>query len=350
MNKTTIEELIEKQAWCLSEKVEHTKNRIKEFYEYTQGKCFIAFSGGIDSTILLHIARSVYPDIKAVFSNTTNEYPELIKFVKTFDNVEIVYPDMNFKKVIEKYGFPFVSKKVSRAVYKLRSPKDNTANLRHLFLKGVNRKGQKTPSYKLAKKWYFLLDKEATTFDITSICCDILKKKPMADYVKKNKLFPILGTLASESNQRKENYVKYGCNIYGSKEPKARPMSIWNDRDIWDYIKINNVNYCSLYDELVLKDGTVVKAEKTTGCVGCGMGCSLEEDNRFERLRLRNPKHFKNLMKIENNGVSFADAYNHTFNIEKKYKNKKYQEKVFEKGLQDLVGLDIEARKIGKAK
>ena len=37
------------------------------------GNLWLAFSGGKDSTIVLWLARKIYPDIKAVFCNTGNE-------------------------------------------------------------------------------------------------------------------------------------------------------------------------------------------------------------------------------------------------------------------------------------
>ena len=82
--------------------------------------CMFSFSGGKDSTVLLHIAREMYPDIKALYCDTGLEYPEIRSFVKTFDNVDWLRPKMGFKKVCEKYGFPLISKEVSECVYGAR--------------------------------------------------------------------------------------------------------------------------------------------------------------------------------------------------------------------------------------
>ena len=114
----TIQELRIRQALPLEQKILMTKTRIREWVNYygLEG-VYVSFSGGKDSTVLLHIAREIYPDIKAVFVDTGLEYPEIREFVKTFDNVDIIRPKMNFKQVIEKYGYPFISKEVSECVY-----------------------------------------------------------------------------------------------------------------------------------------------------------------------------------------------------------------------------------------
>ena len=67
------------QNYPLDIKIAKTKNRIREFYEYFDGEVYIAFSGGNDSLVMLHIIRSLYPDITAVFVDTGVEFPEVRK-------------------------------------------------------------------------------------------------------------------------------------------------------------------------------------------------------------------------------------------------------------------------------
>lgn len=115
--KHTREELAQWQALPLFVKVRMTQQRIRDWIrEYGIDGVYVSFSGGKDSTVLLHIARGLYPDIKAVFCNTGLEYPEIVQFVKTFDNVDWVRPKKNFKQVIQEYGYPFISKEVSESV------------------------------------------------------------------------------------------------------------------------------------------------------------------------------------------------------------------------------------------
>ena len=119
-----IRELKYFQSLPLERKIEMTAERIRGWYEYYNGNVAISFSGGKDSTVLMHIARNHWMcryDIKGVYVDTGLEYPEIRQFVKTFDNVEIIRPKMNFVEVIKKYGYPIISKEVSMILYYARS-------------------------------------------------------------------------------------------------------------------------------------------------------------------------------------------------------------------------------------
>jgi 3'-phosphoadenosine 5'-phosphosulfate sulfotransferase (PAPS reductase)/FAD synthetase len=105
--------LAELQALPLERKIQITQTRIIEWYTRWKGQVYVSFSGGKDSTVLLHIARQCFPDIEAVFVNTGLEYPEIQKFAKSFDNVTVVRPKMSFVDVIKNYGYPVISKEVS---------------------------------------------------------------------------------------------------------------------------------------------------------------------------------------------------------------------------------------------
>lgn len=121
MAERTIQDLWQMQGLPLSAKVKMTQQRIRDWvYAYGEDGVYVSFSGGKDSTVLLHLVRELYPNVRAVFVDTGLEYPEIRQFVKTFDNVEWLKPKLTFKQVIQKYGYPFISKEVAECVYGAR--------------------------------------------------------------------------------------------------------------------------------------------------------------------------------------------------------------------------------------
>lgn len=123
-NIHTKERLKELQALPLERKVQITQSRIIEWYKHYNGQVYVSFSGGKDSTVLLHLVRGLFPDVEAVYVDTGLEYPELRQFVKTFDNVTWIKPEMTFRQVLDKYGYPIISKDVSKDVGRVQKTKE----------------------------------------------------------------------------------------------------------------------------------------------------------------------------------------------------------------------------------
>ena len=137
------------QSLPLEQKIIVSKQRIKQWLEAWEDQCIVSFSGGVDSTVLLDLVRSVNPDIKAVFVNTGLEYPQIVRFVKTIPNVDIIRPKMTYKQVIEKYGFPFPSKAVATKISEIKHTKSES--LKNLRLTGIRPNGEYCSLSKLPK-------------------------------------------------------------------------------------------------------------------------------------------------------------------------------------------------------
>jgi len=276
------ETLKQRQAYPLELKVEMSKRRIEEWYKRYHGKVYVAFSGGKDSTVLLHLVRSVYPDVEAVFADTGLEYPEIRQFVKTIDNVTWVKPKMKFSEVIKKHGYPVISKEQARYLQDCQNPTGKNDTLIKKRLTGINGKGIKSHFGILSKKWRYLID---APFKISGACCDKIKKEPVLTYEKEMKKNVFLGVMAEDSRLRLSSYLKNGCNMISKKQNQSRPMMFWNESDVWEYIRTNNIPYSKIYD----------MGESRTGCMFCMFGVHMEKSdmfnkNRFQRMKVSHPK------------------------------------------------------------
>ena len=286
----TNNELIMLQALPLEIKIAKTELRIKEFVEqFGLDKVYLSFSGGKDSTVLAHICRNLYPNIKMVFSNTGQEYPETISFVMKMKkqgwDIEIVRPVFKFKEVLEKHGYPVISKAQSRYIQDVRNnPNSKTSSRRMGNILGTNRRKM----FHISNKWLYLLNAD---FKISNKCCDILKKNPMKKFEKETCRKPIVGTMANESSLRKQQYLKNGgCNSFGS-IAMSRPLGFWLEKDVWEYIEHNKIEISECYTKFGMT---------RTGCYGCLFGCHLEErdtgTNRIEKLKYSHPKLYNHLI------------------------------------------------------
>jgi 3'-phosphoadenosine 5'-phosphosulfate sulfotransferase (PAPS reductase)/FAD synthetase len=279
--------LKQRQNLPLRLKIELSKNRIKQFYDYFDGQVYVSFSGGKDSTVLLHLVRTLYPEVPAVFVDTGLEYPEIRQFVKQTENRIILRPDITFKDVLDKYGFPVISKEVARAIEDNRKkPNGYTAKKFNSNSEYVKKYGSR---YDLSK-WKKLRDSD---IKISAQCCNVMKKNPAKKFEKSSGLKPFIATMASESNLRKQEYLKRGCNSFNSKRPLSTPLGFWTEQDILQYIKEFNLNYCSVYGEILQdnKGKYYTTGAKRTGCMFCMFGVHTEKSpNKFELMKETHPK------------------------------------------------------------
>ena len=294
------------------------------------GACYVGFSGGKDSTVLADLCAQVCQrygwTLYLLFVNTGLEYPEIQKFVKTYAEwlritykievvLDIVRPEMRFDEVLKKYGYPVVSKEVAQKLHDVNTAKKSgyrdSYALRQFNGTYVSKNG-KTNLYNL-EKWKFILDAD---FDVSHMCCNVMKKKPSKAYEKETGRKAIIGTLASESLVRKQQWLVNGCNAFDKGRPTSQPLSFWTEQDILHYIKKYDVPYCSVYGDIVVdfadedfadqmniidylgeyepEDKLKTTGCDRTGCIFCMFGCHLEkEPNRFQRLKETHPRQYQ---------------------------------------------------------
>jgi len=281
-------QLKQMQSLPLEAKIVKSQLRIKEWYDYWNGQVYVSFSGGKDSTVLLHLVRSMYPNVPAVFADTGLEYPEIKEFVRSTKNVTIIRPEMTFKSVIEKYGYPVISKRQARYIREARTT--NSEYLYRLRTEGIKRDGSIASYAKISDKWLYLID---APFKIDDKCCYVMKKRPFTIYERETGRRPYIGTMASEGRTRELNWLQHSCNAFDLKRPTSQPISFWLEEDIWDYLKRYNIPYSKIYD----------MGWERTGCMWCAFGVHLEDEpNRFQRMAKTHPKLYEYCMKPASEG------------------------------------------------
>ena len=365
-DKHTRNDLLQMQSLPLSAKIQMTKRRISEWVEYFgEDGVYVSFSGGKDSTVLLDLVRKSYPEIPAVFVDTGLEYPEIREFVRTFENVVWLKPKMNFRQVIEKYGYPFFSKEISECIAESRKYikilTDRQTEVHYAYriadMIGVDRRKNKgNKSYQMLKegnipseileapvrikqlfgvkcdqygdmydrsRYIFMLE---APFEVSNMCCKVMKKAPVHIYGKETGRKPITAQMADESRLRTSQWLQNGCNAFEAKNPISNPMSFWTEQDVLLYVKENDIPLASVYGDIVvdyfamnqcdnqmsLSDYGVSEREtpilkttgcERTGCMFCGYGCHLEKSpNRFERMKQTHPKIYDYIMRSKSDG------------------------------------------------
>lgn len=275
-----------------------------------------------------------------IYANTSNEFASMPKHVRSFCtyisekyNIEIdlheVRSTTNFFDVVRTEGYPVVSKKVARMLRDVRrclkansitydeikdyldNGVDSANRFRALnfppsvicYLTGITQSNNSCQTWRIPKKWRFLLD---APFEISHKCCDILKKEPIHLIEKELKTNKIFGTLAEDSELRKEAYLKSGCNAYKqSNRSKSTPMGFWVRQDILNYIHMKQLPLAPPYGEILTCENGELEfsGEHNTGCKLCLFGCHLEHNpNRIQRLAKIEPATYNFAMKDLSDG------------------------------------------------
>jgi 3'-phosphoadenosine 5'-phosphosulfate sulfotransferase (PAPS reductase)/FAD synthetase len=225
----------------------------------------LCWSGGKDSGVILDLTRKIKPDIPVIFIKTGVDFPETVSYVEQYANtaklnLSIIGPEKgnDFWSIGKKYGWPIFGKNIASNVERAR----RTGNIRKQLSA-------------------FEKDLVKTDIKISCKCAEILQEKSSKILEKKmNADLKIIGLRAEESRTRVRLWVDYGNlyyvkKYYNHKEGiyKLNPISVWTEKDVWAYYKMNNIRKCSLYE----------MGYPRNGCWTCAMAVRNEQLHRLKK-------------------------------------------------------------------
>lgn len=220
----------------------------------------VAFSGGRDSLVTLHLVLEQRPDVEVVFTNTGIEFPETLAYVRRLAadwglNFRELRPRRNFWELARQRGLPVGGRGNG------------------FFLKEIA---------------------EAADVKLSNACCNQLKITPARQHYRQTGIEAVAtGLRADESLIRRLNLADYGALRY-SKDYGALvawPLYVWSNADIAAYIARHDLPVNPLY----------AMGHQRVGCWSC-LQDFFHTDSRLFVLKQTHPGMYASLKK------QFGDA------------------------------------------
>ena len=204
-------------------KVKTAVERLKAF-EPEDGY-YLAFSGGKDSQCIYHLAVMAGVRFEAHYNHTTVDPPDLIYFMRRhYPGVIVQPPPMSMWKLIVKKRFP-----MTRLCRYCCSVLKETSGIGRTVVTGV--------------RWAESANRKKTR--------GLLELNSYAN--PKDKI--VLKNDNDENRRLLETCTLQGKHI-------LNPIIDWSTEDVWEFLSVNHIPYCSLYDS----------GYSRLGCIGCPMG------------------------------------------------------------------------------
>lgn len=214
------------------------------YFEPPEGY-YLAFSGGKDSVVIYDLAVKAGVQFDAHYNITTADPPELVKFIKQeYPDVHRDRPKVNMWQLILQYKGP-------------------PTRLMRFCCKHLKERGGEGRVCVTGVRWA-----ESSRRKNTRGMTEFMSGKTLKDKIIFND--------NDEARRMVEQCVQKGKFV-------LNPIIDWEDDEVWEYIRQNNLKYCSLYDE----------GFKRLGCIMCPMGGTKNMEKgakrwpRFYRLYLK---------------------------------------------------------------
>ncbi len=237
--------------------------------KYGEDNFYISFSGGKDSCVLSALVDYALPEnkIPRVYINTGIELNMIRTFVEKMreedSRVEIIQPKLNIKDTLEKYGYPFKSKKHAKKLGTFQ---------RHGYTKTAEEYlGSGRYSCPKCLRYQFT-DEFTSKLKVDYQCCVQMKEKPLILYGKKNnKPYSLVGIMKDEGGGRQNATCLAFTNTKKGKvlknfQPLVPVTKEWEE---W-FIKEFDIKICDIY----YPPYNFVR----TGCKGCPFALNLKHE------------------------------------------------------------------------
>ena len=265
--KLYLEEVCAKVRPSLADKIRYSVDLIRKSENMAlrldpENGFHLAFSGGKDSQVLYHIAKLAGVKFKAHMNLTSVDPPEVIRFVRQhYPDVELIKPKMSiYDMAKKKHILPTMRVRWCCAEYK------ETSGAGKVTLIGI----RKEESARRAKR------EEIST--------------------------SIKGKRTEESfDQWSEHEEKMVACVGGKDQILVSPIIHWKERDVWEFLNMNNIPHCKLYDE----------GYERIGCILCPMSKYRQKVKEMRRYPHVKRKWVETIQWLIDNGYLnryFSDA------------------------------------------
>lgn len=214
-------------------RVSEAHDLIKEALHHMKNP-YVSFSGGKDSTVMLHMVLKHKPDIPVIYWDADASYPDTEVFLK---------------KVINEWHLNFIRVK--------------TESMLSVFRKyGVNHP-------KIEQKTMI-----ATVYD------------PIKKLMKEHDYDGVFVGLRAEESFGRRKLIKHRGSIFHNKMQgviECLPVANFTVQDIWSYITSNNVPYNTIYDKTAMRPRNEIRVS-----YWCGESC--REMGRWVWLKKEYPE------------------------------------------------------------
>ena len=208
----------------LARKIEHSVELLRKSEKMAlrldpENGFYLAFSGGKDSQCLYHVAKLAGVRFKAHMNLTSVDPAEVIRFVKrNYPDVELIKPKMSIYEMAKK---------------------------KHLM-----------PTRTL--RWCCAEFKE--TSGAGKVTLIGIRKEESARRAKRGEISTnIKGKHNEETFDQWSDHEEQMVACVGGKDKiLVSPIIYWTERDVWEFLNVNDIPHCELYDEGYTRIGCIL--------------------------------------------------------------------------------------------